>query len=125
MQRHADHDTVVVGVDGSPEAAEALRYAAAAARSRGLWLLVVHAYELPRHPGTMSTALVLAAAASAADRVAADALSGVRIPAGVPVQTLVERTAPVLMLRRLSERVALLVLGQHSADPSDPRSSGR
>lgn len=118
-QSAADDRTVVVGVDGSPESTEALRYAAAAAQARGMWLLVVHAYELPPHRSTVTASVLAAAARTAAYRVTADAMSGVPIPAGVEVEAAVELTTPVLMLQRLSGQVAMIVLGQHADDPSD------
>lgn len=115
MARVADHHTVVVGVDGSAEGAEALRYAVGAARSRGMWLLVVHAYQLPPH-GPITAAAIDAAALASAHRVPADALSQVVVPADLDVQIAVELTTPLLMLRRLSGQVALIVVGQHTAD---------
>jgi nucleotide-binding universal stress UspA family protein len=119
MHTPADGRTVVVGVDGSPEATEALRYGAAAAQLRGMWLLVVHAYELPPHPATVSAGALAAASLAAAYRVTADALSAVTLPAGMEVEAAVELTTPVLMLQRLSGQAAMIVLGQHADDPSD------
>ena len=118
MARHPDQHTVVVGVDGSAEGAEALRYAVGAAQSRRMWLLVVHAYQLPPHGPLVVAASLAVAALASAYRVVADALSQVTIPAGVEVETAVELTTPLLMLERLSGRAALVVLGRHTADPS-------
>lgn len=124
MHTAADDRTVVVGVDGSPEGTEALRYGAAAASLRGMWLLVVHAYELPPHPATVTAAALAAAALAAAYRVTADALSSISLPAGLAVEAAVELTTPVLMLQRLSGQAAMIVLGQHADDPSDSVLSG-
>src|SRR5690606_20763530 len=41
--------TIVVGVDGSPSAVNAVRWAAAEAASRDETVRLVHAYEVPRH----------------------------------------------------------------------------
>jgi|SRR5579862_1636116 len=43
-------NTIVVGIDGSPQSREALRWAAAEARLRGAALRVVHAWNLPYRP---------------------------------------------------------------------------
>ena len=119
MVREADDRAVVVGVDGSATGMEALRYAAGAARSRGMWLLVVHAYQLPPQASAVTTAGLSAAALASAYRVTTDALSQVRVPVGVDVETTAELTTPLLMLQRLSGQAAMIVLGQHDANPSD------
>ena len=119
MARYADDQAVVVGVDGSAEGVDALRYAAGAAESRGMWLLVVHAYQLPPQGSAVTASGLAAAALAAAYRVTTDALSQVTVPAGVDVETAAELTTPLLMLQRLSGQVAMIVLGQHRADPSD------
>ncbi len=111
--------TVMVGVDGSPESTEALRYGAAVARLRGMGLLVVHAYAMPPHSANVPASALVPAALAAAYRVTADALSAITLPAGVEVEATVELTTPVLMLQHLSDQVALIVLGQHVDDPSD------
>ena len=117
MARRPDQHTVVVGVDGSAEGTEALRYAVGAAQARGMWLFVVHAYDLPPH-GPMEAAALAAAAAASAYRVTADALSQVTVPAELEVETAVELTTPLRLLERLSADAALIVLGQHTIDPA-------
>lgn len=109
---------VVVGVDGSLEAAEAAQYAAQAADERDLDLLVVHAFSLP--PGAEAPAgrLELSAAA-AAQRVADDTLSQVRVPAGLHVHTEIEQNTAGALLLRLSHQAALLAVGQHVFDIAD------
>lgn len=114
-----DGRTVVVGVDGSPEGTEALRYAAGVAHLQTMRLLVVHAYELPPHLSVTTAAVLGAAALASAYQVTADALSEIHLPAGVEVAAAVELSTPVLMLQRLSGQVAMIVLGQHLDDPSD------
>jgi nucleotide-binding universal stress UspA family protein len=109
---------VVVGVDGSLEAAEAAQFAAEAADSRGLDLVVVHAYSLPPTAGTPTDRLA-SSASEAAQGVADDALSQLRVPAGLHVYTQIERNTPEAFLRRLSHRATLLALGQHAFDIAD------
>ena len=113
-----DRPRVVVGVDGSLEAAEAAQYAAVAATERGLDLLVVHAFSLP--PAAKNPTHGLASsAADAAQRVADDTLSQIRVPVGLHVHTEIELTAPGALLLRLSWGAALVVLGQHVFDIAD------
>ena len=117
----ADHQ-VVVGVDGSAESAAALRYAVGAAHSAGMGLLVVHAYQLPPH-GPVAAAALYAAALASAYRVTADALSQVVVPAEIEVEMAAELIGPLPLLQRLSRQAALIVLGQHSADPPSSASA--
>jgi nucleotide-binding universal stress UspA family protein len=109
--------TVVVGVDGSLEAAEAAQYAASAAEARGADLLVVHAFSFPggAEPGDHLSA----ATHGAAQRVADDTLTQVRVPASLRVRTRVEATTPTALLLRLSRDATLVVLGQHAFDLGD------
>jgi nucleotide-binding universal stress UspA family protein len=81
----------------------------------------VHAYQLPSVGWDMPSEELSAAAQKAALRVTADALSQVSLPAGLVVDTGAELNTPVLMLQRLSDHVAMVVLGQHASDPSDTR----
>jgi nucleotide-binding universal stress UspA family protein len=109
---------VVVGVDGSLAAAEAVRYAARAADVRDLDLLVAHAFSLPPTTGAPAGWLE-SSAADAAQRVAADTLSQVRIPIGLHVHTEIERNTPGALLLRLSHSAALVAVGQHVFDIAD------
>lgn len=111
-------NVVVVGVDGSLEAAEAAQYAAYAADERGVDLLLVHAFALPSGSGPGATPL-RAATADAAQRVADDTLTQVRVPPGLEVRTRVEVGAPGAFLLQLSQGAALVVLGQHVFDIAD------
>lgn len=114
---------VVVGVDGSLEAAEAARFAAQAASVRDLDLLVVHAFSLPLAAETPAEQLG-ASARYAAQRVADDTLSQVRLPAGLHVYTEIELTTPGALLLRLSRRAALVAVGQHVFDIADRLGDG-
>lgn len=114
---------VVVGVDGSLEAAEAAQYAALAADARGVDLLVVHGFSPPAGSG-LTGQHVTTAALGAAQRVADDTLTQVRVPPGLHVRSHVEASTPGELLLRLSEGAALVVLGQHVFDVSDQRVAG-
>lgn len=114
---------VVVGVDGSLEAAEAAQYAALAADARGVDLLLVHGFSPPAGPGSTGQH-GRAAALGAAQRVADDTLTQVRVPPGLHVHSHVEAGTPGALLLRLSEGAALVVLGQHVFDVSDQLVAG-
>jgi nucleotide-binding universal stress UspA family protein len=114
---------VAVGVDGSLEATEAARYAAAAAHARGVDLLLVHAYQLPPRAGALTETMV-ASARRAAERVGPDVLSQVRIAPDQEVHSVVELTTAELLLLRVSRRAALVVLGQHAFDLSNQLLTG-
>lgn len=124
MVRQVDDQTVVVGVDGSVESVDALRYAVQAAHSRHMWLLVVHAFQLPPSATSLGAETLSAAAHGAARGVTADALSQVRIPSDLSVDAAVTLTTPLVMLQRLSEHAAMIVLGQHVFDPSQRAFAG-
>jgi nucleotide-binding universal stress UspA family protein len=109
---------VVVGVDGSLEAAEAAQYAALAADARGLDRLVVHAFSLPP-TARGSTRRLSSSADVGAQRVVEDALTQIRMPVGLHVHTEVEETEPGTLLLRLSYRAAIVVLGHHVFDIAD------
>ncbi|MGH3462357.1 MAG: universal stress protein [Kribbellaceae bacterium] len=54
---HSEHEHVLVGVDGSPESGTALRWATEEARTRGVGVRVLRAYEVPG-PMVVGTAAV-------------------------------------------------------------------
>lgn len=110
---------VVVGVDGSLEATEAARYAAQAADERRLDLLVVHAFALPLSAVGVPYRRLGALAKVAAQRVADDTLTQVRMPVGLHVHTEVAQTTPGAMLLRLSRAAAIVTIGQHVFDLAD------
>ncbi len=117
--RCRDAVAVVVGVDGSLESAEAAQYAAQAAADRGLALVVAHAYALPPRGSGTGVGAAWGGPASAAQQVTDDTLTQVRVPVGLTVHTAVEQTTPGELLRRLSGRAAVVVLGQHVFDLAD------
>ena len=102
---------VAVGVDGSPEAVGAARWAVEAAHLRHLDVLVVCAYQIPSTPGL--TAESIAACRNAADHVVSDVVSQLNVPPWMKVGALVELASPVMLLGRVSETAALLVIGGH------------
>ena len=119
--------TVVVGVDGSPAGARALRFAAEEARLRGAVLRVVHAWSMPlvdaapdpfliEFPGPTGPEvgeLIDAAregADAVADRAVADALE---TAPGIEIEReLVEGPAADALVE-CSEGATLLVVGSH------------
>ena len=103
---------VAVGVDGTTEAVEAARWAVEAAHLRHVDLLVVCGYQIPMMNPEL-TADSIAVTRDAAERVANDVISHLDIPPSMTVETLIELASPVVMLRRVSETAALVVLGGH------------
>lgn len=109
---------VVVGVDGSPAAAEALAWAAQEARLRCAELLVVYA------SGTGETAGLSAATCAAiateqaryARRLLAEAETAVTGPLHPPVRAEHYPATPVEALTRLSEAAQLVVVGRRRDD---------
>jgi nucleotide-binding universal stress UspA family protein len=110
---------VVVGVDGSPESVEAVRYAADEAAARGVELLVVHAYAA----GPTRDLSTTAASPAAAQRLVDDTLSHVLVGATTPVRTVVAAAPPAALLTSLADEAVLLVLGRHHVDQADGRPS--
>jgi len=109
---------VAVGVDGSPEAVDAARYAVEAARARHLDVLVVCAYQMPMITDDL-TSEPIAASRTAADQVVSDVVSQLTVPTTMKVSTLVQLTSPVTLLHRLAETAALVVIGSHHFDLTD------
>ena len=102
---------VAVGVDGSPEALAAARYAVRAADLRGLNLLMVHAYELPPLDVPMDEG-ILDACHQAARNLMADVAAQLVIPRQMRIDTVVQPDSPVVLLDDISRTVPLLVVGQ-------------
>lgn len=108
---------IVVGVDGSPEAEHALRWAAYEARSQAATLEVVLAYDAHGGQGVVGSQLGTGADAGVKARVAAneqlaDALTKVRdVTEGIPVEKVtVEGGAAATLLERAQD-ADLLVVG--------------
>jgi nucleotide-binding universal stress UspA family protein len=104
-------EMVAVGVDGSPEAVGAARWAVDAAQLRHLDVLVVCAYQIPTTPGLTAESVV--ASRNAADTVVSDVVSHLNVPPSMKLGALVELASPVMLLGRVSETAALLVIGGH------------
>src|SRR5215203_3440380 len=102
---------VAVGVDGSPEALAAARYAVRAADFRGLNLLMVHAYELPPLDVPMDQG-ILEACHQAARNLMADVAAQLVVPPHMRIDTVVQPDSPVVLLDDVSRTVPLLVVGQ-------------
>ena len=103
---------VAVGVDGTPEAAQAAQWAVYAAQLRHLDVLVVSAYEIQMiNPELPPEATV--AVRSAAERVVGEVVCQLIVPPTMKVDTLIEMSSPVTLLLRVSATAALLVLGAH------------
>src|SRR4051794_30114417 len=109
--------TIVVGVDGSPYALAALRWAIGEARLRDAELHVVHAYETPFFmvgmgeptPVTMSVDAVEESARAVLDEIV-DSVSD-DIGDDITVHRLLATGAPAAALREAAEHANLLVVG--------------
>lgn len=118
---------VIAGVDGSPEAGEALRYAAEWASLRRQPLVVVHAYRPPPPvpwPSERDLPPGPTGSRRAAETVLADSLVGLGL---APQQQLVARVELGSASRVLSiwaRRAALVVLGQHRFSLDDQALAG-
>jgi nucleotide-binding universal stress UspA family protein len=112
---------IVVGVDGSEAAREAVRFAAAEARLRGATLVAVHAWRIPvsvampepavaGYPIVHEPALeeIRAGLQEHGERALDEALAGIE---GVPVERLVVEGAPAAALLEAAEDADLLVVG--------------
>jgi nucleotide-binding universal stress UspA family protein len=111
-----------VGVDGSPEAVGAARWAVEAAQLRHLDVLVVCAYQIPTTPGL--TAESLAGSRIAANNVVSDVVSQLNVPPSMKVGALVELASPGTLLGRVSKTAALLVIGSHHFSLADQLLTG-
>jgi nucleotide-binding universal stress UspA family protein len=103
---------VVVGIDQSPEALAAAQYALWQAEKRGLDLVVLHTYSIPAMEAPLSDAYFTClreAAQSVVDKVVVE----LDPPDSVRVKTLLQQTAPALLLQRAAETAQLVVIGQH------------
>lgn len=105
--------TVVVGVDGSPEALVAARWAVWQAALRGLDVQLVYSYPLPLMDAPVCSSF-FDDFAEAGRTVLAEALGALEVPPAVAVSTLVAETLPTLLMQRLSRTAVLVVVGQHA-----------
>lgn len=105
---------VLVGVDGSESALRAVRWAAAAARSRATWLRIVHAYEIPVSypPGFVDWHALHTALVAQGRRWLAEAReTAEQAEPGLEVQTAEVKAGAVPAFVAWSADAALVVLG--------------
>ena len=114
---------VAVGVDGSPEAMTAARYAVTLAQARHVDLLVVHAYQLPVAASHL-TADQLTAARVVADQVTGSVVAQLRLSPTMRVGTVVGVATPTALLCRVAETAAVVVIGVHHFDLGDQLLTG-
>jgi nucleotide-binding universal stress UspA family protein len=105
--------SVVVGVDGSPEALVAARYGLHQAELRGLDVLLVYSYPLPLMDVPVDSTFVDDFRA-AGQTVLDDAAAALAAPAAVTLTTQVAETLPALLMQRMSRSAPLVVVGQHA-----------
>ncbi|NML51775.1 universal stress protein [Streptomyces sp. R302] len=103
---------MVVGVDGSPDSYEALRWAADQARLTGAKLEVWGAYDVPGATGRSAPAVDAAYDAAHARQVMTEEIRGVLDRTGdVPLEEHVARGNPAGVLTEASKGADLLVVG--------------
>jgi nucleotide-binding universal stress UspA family protein len=108
--------TIVVGVDGSDNARQALAWALEEARAHGTPLEVVHATVDPHSvvPYTMEELgmrIDAAKARTAAEKMIADMLDGVGVPEGIEVEAIIDHGPAANLLVERSKGATLLVVG--------------
>ncbi|GAA2109215.1 universal stress protein [Microlunatus panaciterrae] len=103
---------MVVGVDNSPEALVASRYALRAAAARQLVLRLVHAYRIP-HMDTSVPGASIVQLSQAAEDVLNHAVSRLDLPPGLTVETVLKNREPAVLLEEQSLDARLVVIGQH------------
>lgn len=110
-----DPDGIVVGVDGSPSALEAVAWAAEEAVLRRIPLRLVFAVD------PMCEAGLLAPDRPMAERALADAIEQVRSAhPSVEVVPLIVHASPVAALVRVASPAAMICLGSNGARPTHP-----
>ena len=110
-------DGIVVGIDGSAESKQALRWAAAEARLRGTTLRVVHAWAFPYFASGLGIEPVLdAEVIETGRRLAGELVDGELAElgdgaSGIQVERAVVEGAPAPVLIEAAEGADLLVVG--------------
>jgi nucleotide-binding universal stress UspA family protein len=115
---------VAVGVDGTGEALEAARYAAAVARDRGWDLMVVHGPVL-RAGSAGYPAPVLVGCRSDAEMLVDAVVDGLQLGPRTVVSRVISPSGPVAALLGVAAEVSLLVLGRHHFNLADQLLTGR
>lgn len=119
----ADANTVVVGIDGSPAAESALRFAFDEASRRGWSVTALHAWDVPAYDLLIipngPVPVPLHDVADEEVRLTAEALAGFRdeYPDVDVVETLV-RAPAVMALLEASASAAMVVVGTHGHGPT-------
>jgi nucleotide-binding universal stress UspA family protein len=113
-RRWSDRGPIVVGVDDSPEARSALRWAAVHAQHRGLPLKVVHAFQSHHLAGLLGIAKLQPDMAWRADATRALAVlihEELGEPAGFELEAVATQDGPAAGLLGAAEGASLIVLG--------------
>jgi nucleotide-binding universal stress UspA family protein len=113
---------VAVGVDGSPEATEAARYAVGLAAALGRELLLVYAYQMPA--GWIVANDVITDLQPGSDQLVDDVAAELQIPVQLRVRRLVELASPVTLLVEVSQSASILVIGRHHFNLIDEMFTG-
>jgi nucleotide-binding universal stress UspA family protein len=110
---------IVVGIDGSTSAANALEWAVGEAERRGLRLVIAHAGDVPRREALSeaSARAVLDDVGSYGRELLADAVATVVEDHVLDVRTELRYGDPAAMLIELSEDAQLLVVGRGNGGP--------
>lgn len=114
MRSNPQRDLIAVGIDGSPEAMAAARYAAHEAQLRRCDLLLVHAYPIPAMYGPFAETdieYLREGGQDLLDQVIAD----LDTPPEVQLRTLLEAGAPIPLLTKVAATARLVVVGRRHA----------
>ena len=112
MTDSARNGYVLVGVDYGPESVAAAKWAVHDAQARGRDLVLAHGIPIPYGDSPMTGDMIDQMVAGATALVD-DLMSQLAIPASLTVQTVIEPSPPVALLRRLAESADIVVLGRH------------
>lgn len=103
---------VVAGIDGSPAAETAIRWAAAEAASRGTGLRLVHAFVWPEFPVPLGPSDVAPGLRAAADKIVRESVELARkLEPGLEIVGSREDGFPSPVLIRASQHADLMVIG--------------
>lgn len=117
--------TVVIGVDGSPEALEAARFAALEAQTRGATLVLAHAIDLVPMAAPFPPEF-LQSRREQSQKMLSEFQLQLKPPAGATphVRLVLEVASPVAMLAKLSHGADLVVVGHRRHGPLDKLLNG-
>ena len=112
MTESARKPYVLAGVDYGPESAAAAKWAVREAQARGRDLVLAHGIPIP-YGDSPVTGDMIDQMMSGAEPLVAELKSNLVIPPSLTVQTVIEPSPPIDLLRRLAESADLVVLGRH------------